>query len=256
MQSILTKKDIFRIAREQLSIDYNCNPNDFLNDGTIFTEAKIQNGRRELPFGNPRCEIITMGHGVIVNASKDILPFVKKKLLGKSKYEVMTAPFIYGVNPYFLPDLDHIEPIELNKGFTIKIVEQTEIHNFYNHKNFSNALQYNEKSLRPEALGIIVFNGTDIAGIACASADSETMWQLGVDVSYKYRRQGLATAMVNKLTLEILNRGIVPYYTTDCSNIASQKTAIAAGYTLAWSHSFKHRLNGKALSFINYIRYQ
>ncbi|MDO4379194.1 MAG: GNAT family N-acetyltransferase, partial [Erysipelotrichia bacterium] len=95
---------------------------------------------------------------------------------------------------------------------------------------------------RPEVLAAVAYDGSKIIGIACASADSNTMWQIGVDVLPEYRGHGIAVNLVNMLTVETLNRGVVPYYTTDCSNINSQKTAIKSGYIPAWSHCFKTRL--------------
>jgi MFS family permease len=49
-----------------------------------------------------------------------------------------------------------------------------------------------------------------------------------------YRNNGLAAYLVNALTVEILNRDIVPCYGTTSSNIASQKEAHRAGFTPAW----------------------
>ena len=251
----LTNKDVFKIVREQLAIDYNCLPEDFLRDGIIFTEAKKQDGRRELPFGNPRCELITMGHGIIVNASKELIPFLKYKFRNKSNYEIMNSSFIYGVNPYYLQNVENIKPVELNSEFSYRIIKNSEIYDFYKYGGLNNALQYNKESLRPERIGLVVFYDSKLAGIACASADCETMYQIGVDVLPEYRKQGVATAAVNMLTFEVLNRGIVPYYTTDCSNIPSQRAAISSGYYPAWSHSFKHRLIGKPFALINYLKY-
>lgn len=148
-----------------------------------------------MPFITPRLEIITMGKGTIVNVSKNIISFAKRKFEGKSSYEILTSKFVYGVNPYYLPDVENLKEIE-NK----------------------------------------------LVGIACASADSKTMWQIGVDVFPEYRGNGIAVKLVNMLTIETLNRGIVPYYTTDCANINSQKVAIKSGYIPAWTHCFKTRL--------------
>ena len=101
---------------------------------------------------------------------------------------------------------------------------------------------YNFESERPEMLSAIAYDENKIIGIACASADSKTMWQIGVDVLPEYRGNEIAVKLVNMLTFETLKRGIVPYYTTDCVNVNSQKVAIKSGYIPAWSHCFKTRL--------------
>lgn len=64
----MTKQEMMTTVYNQLAIDYNCKPEDFAKDGVIFTVAKKENGRREMPFFEPRLEIITMGKSVVVNA--------------------------------------------------------------------------------------------------------------------------------------------------------------------------------------------
>ena len=61
----MDKKNMMQIVYNQLAFDYNCSPQDFLNDGLIFTEAKELKGRRPYPFITPRLEMITFGNGVV-----------------------------------------------------------------------------------------------------------------------------------------------------------------------------------------------
>lgn len=56
------------------------------------------------------------------------------------------------------------------------------------------------------------------------------MWGLGVDVLSDYRQNGLTAYLVNCLSSELLNRGIIPCYETSASNLNSQKVAIKAGF--------------------------
>ncbi len=236
----MTKQEMMEIVYNQLAIDYNCAPNDFLKDEIIFTVAEKSDGRRAMPFVKNRLEMITFGRGVIVNASKNIMPYVKKKLDGKTSYDVMNSPIVYGVNPYYLPDVDKIKPIE-NENLNFRLIYK-KIQNLYKYTEFHNALQYNKFSERAEVIAAVAYDKVRIAGIACASADSKTMYQIGVDVLPEYRGRDIAVKLVNMLTIETLNRGIVPYYTTDNANINSQKVAVKAGYFPAWSHCFKTRL--------------
>lgn len=236
----MNKQEMMTIVYSQLAIDYNCKPEDFNRDGVIFTIAEKQNGRREMPFITPRLEIITMGKSAIVNVSKNMMSFAKRKFEGKSSYDILNSKFVYGVNPYYLPDVENIKAIE-NNSFRFELIYDN-IQLLYSNKDFHNALQYDADSKRPEVLAVIAYDENKIVGIACASADSKTMWQIGVDVLPEYRGNGIAVKLVNMLTIETLNRGIVPYYTTDCANINSQKVAIKSGYIPAWSHCFKTRL--------------
>lgn len=236
----MTRQEMMTIIYNQLAIDYNCKPEDFYKDGVIFTIAEKHEGRREMPFITPRLEIITMGKGTIVNVSKNIISFAKRKFEGKSSYEILTSKFVYGVNPYYLPDVENLKEIE-NKSFRFELIDSN-IQLLYSNKDFQNALQYDIDSKRPEVLAAVAYDENKLVGIACASADSKTMWQIGVDVFPEYRGNGIAVKLVNMLTIETLNRGIVPYYTTDCANINSQKVAIKSGYIPAWTHCFKTRL--------------
>lgn len=196
-----------------------------------------------------------MGSSIIVNASDHVFNFVKKRCKGKTRNEVLNAPFISGSYPYFLPDTDHLKPIEDNSGFEYRILEQSEIHNYYKYKGLTNALQYNKESLTPEILAVAAYDNGNFTGIACATKDSEKMCQIGVDVLPEYRCKGIATVMVNKLTLELIGRDLIPYYFTNNSNLASQKTALRAGYFLAWVHTWNHHLFKPPFTFLNYIKY-
>lgn len=239
---MIDKKMMMDDVYKQLAIDYNCSPEDFLEEGIIFTEARISKGRRPWPWITPRLELVTFGTGVVVNASEDVLPYVCKQLEGKTRFEVFCTPFVCGVNLYYLPDICEIVPVIKPDGFEYELVEKRDIHKLYETNGFRYAIQYDINSLRPDKLvSVARFEGT-IVGMAGASDDCDAMQQIGVDVLPKFRGKGLASALVSMLTLEILNRGYIPYYFTDCSNVYSQRVAIKAGYFPAWSHCYRTRL--------------
>lgn len=240
---MIDKKIMMDSVLTQLAIDYNCSPNDFVKDGLIFTEAKKNEGRRPFPWVTPRLEMVTMGNGVVINASEDILPCIRKQLESKTRYEALNMPFVYGVNPYFLPNLDHISLLNRSNEFEYEIIEKDDIQKLYALKDFNYALQYDINSQHPEMVAVIAKHKDTVVGIATASADCKTMWQISVDVLLSYRGNKLATTLVNTLTLEVLNRGYIPYYSTDCSNVISQRVAVQAGYLPAWSHCFRTRLD-------------
>ncbi len=195
------------IVYNQLAIDYNCKPEDFNKDGVIFTIAEKQTGRREMPFVTPRLEVITMGKSTIVNVSKNIMSYAKRKLEGKSSYDILTSKSVYGVNPYYLPDIENLKEIE-NNSFQFELIDKN-IQSLYVNKYFHNALQYNVDSKRPEVLAAVAYDKNNLVGIACASADSKAMWQIGVDVLSNYRGNGIAVKLVNMLTIETINRGMI-----------------------------------------------
>lgn len=227
----------------QLAIDYNCKPDDFQKDGIVFTEAEKNKNRRPYPFIEPRLEIVTMGCGIIVNASSDILPFVRKRFEGKTREEIFHSPLVYGANLYFLPDTDKMTPLKTTNGYEYEIVENHNIHELYQFEDFGYVLQYDVNSLFPEMLTIIAKHDGNIVGMAGANGDCQTMWGINVDVLPLHRGKGLASKLVNILTLEVLHRGYIPYYFTAPSNILSIRVAMRAGYTPTWLHSYKTRLD-------------
>ena len=64
-----------------------------------------------------------------------------------------------------------------------------------------------------------------------------------MDVIAQFRGNNLATIAVNMLTNEVLNRGIVPYYSTSISNVNSQRVAIKSGYIPSLSHCYRTRID-------------
>jgi GNAT superfamily N-acetyltransferase len=229
---------------KQLAIDYNCSPDDFLKDGLIFTEAIAQEGRRPFPWRSPRIEMIAMGRCAVINASSDVMPFVRKHFTARTRDEVFYVPFFCDINPYFLPDIGKIVPAAKPEGFSYSIIEKNDIAELYKLKGFQNAM-HNHPC--PVELAVLARINNEIIGIAGASADCEMLWQIGVDVMTPFRGKGVAAAIVNMLTLEILSRGYIPYYGAAFNNIASQHVAVKAGYVPAWVHSRKTILDYKGL---------
>ena len=240
---MIDRKTMMDHIYDQLAIDYNCSPDDFLKDGLIFTEARQNEGRRPFPWVTPRLEIISFGNGAVINASADILPLLYEQAEGKTRDAAFLAPFIYGPNLYFLPDLSRISPIDKPDGFVYELVEEHDIHKLYAFADFGYVLHYEGNSSFPEMLVALAKQDDTIVGMAGAHAGCKALRSINVDVLPLYRGRGLAAALVNILTLEILHRGYVPYYFTSESNVQSMRTAVRAGYLPAWVHSYKTRLN-------------
>ena len=94
---------------------------------------------------------------------------------------------------------------------------------------------YPGTSISDDELGVAAICDGQIAGMAGASSDSPTMWQIGINVSLEKRRAGIGTMLVTLLKNEILKRGYLPYYGTAFSHIASQRVALASGFLPAWA---------------------
>ena len=238
---------MLRIVQLQLATDLNCIPADLSGekDSFIFVETRDNLGRRPFPRSERHFEMLSMGKAIVVSASPDILDIVRPLLIVKGRDEAFSMPFVYGHSLYYLPDLEQIERIALPDGFVFEMVERDEIPALYQYEGFRNALQYDVDLLRPDVLATLAKKDGNIVGIAGASSDCAKMWQVGMDVLPEYRNLGLAAYLVNWLTLEILNRGYVPYYGTASSNIASQRVAYRSGYCPAWVCAYKGNFDGQ-----------
>jgi GNAT superfamily N-acetyltransferase len=246
----MTKFEMLRIVQSQLATDLNCTSADLNGekDSLFYTETRDNPGRRPFPRSEQHFEMLSMGRSIVVSASPDILKIVEPLLDGKDRDEAFSMPFVYGHGLYYLPDLDEIKPVDPPVGYIFELVEQDDIPVLYQHDGFRNAIQYDVNHPRSDILVMLAKKDSQIVGMAGASDDCAMMWQIGMDVLPEYRNCGLAAYLVNSLTLEILNRGYVPYYGTSSVNIASQRVAHRAGYYPAWVCAYKGRFDGLDLS--------
>lgn len=240
------KSKILEIVSKQLAIDMNCNSEDFFKDGIVFCEAKLNEGRRMFDRQSPFLEIATMGKSIVVSADRDILTKVKPLLENRTREDIFAAPFIFGHSLYYTPDCNRLKKLPMPDGYNFYIKEGKEIHDLYKIPGFENAVQYDENHPRPDVIAIYAMYGNEIVAIAGASHDSSLMWQIGIDVLPRFRNKGLATCLVSNLAILIMERGVLPYYGTASSNIASQSVAYRSGFVPTWMCSYKNIFDGSA----------
>ncbi len=249
----LFRNDIRNAAALQLSCDYGCDREDFFQSRNKVFAPSILQGRRCLRQGEEFFKIATMGMGAVAAADRQIFGFIQelmKNTQGISLFEGKAISYINkelekynhaigSISQYYLPVTPYKRVDTSSSGFNIKVYEYEEIHSkLYKHRNFSNAIMYEDKGNRRDVLAVCAVNNNTILGMAGASSDSERFWQIGVDVIPEYRQKGLATALVSKLTMEVFMHGAIPYYGTWPGNIASHNVARSCGYYPAWTEMF------------------
>ena len=140
---------------------------------------------------------------------------------------------IADVHHYYLPNhnVSLIEPIT-----RVKWYEYEDILQFENDDVFGEAFAFDENHL--DVLAVAGFDGDNIMGMAGASADCKTMWQIGIDVLPEYRGRGIGTNLVTLLKNEILKRGKIPFYGTVESHFHSQNIAVSAGFFPVWAELY------------------
>ena len=98
-------------------------------------------------------------------------------------------------------------------------------------QGFDNSLAFDDRGHTPTKAACIARNGDMITGVSgAAPASPEGLWEVGVDVLPEYRNSGMGTYLVTKLTGELLERDVVPFYSASVTNIGSQMVAARCGY--------------------------
>lgn len=192
--------------------------------------------------------------------------FFEAKNMHKLNERLMEDGYqIESVHPFFIPsqqedifDHGHIEPelrysyhghiepelsnsdaetcsshvVAVNSDYEIKWYDEKDILQFKGDDRFDEAFIFCEGA--PDVLGVAAIKDGEILGMAGASQDSKAMWQIGINVDKKCSGSGIAKMLVTLIKNEILKRGILPFYGTSMSHLASQRVALASGFKPAW----------------------
>ena len=240
---MLTNQEIWTIALQQSAYDSGCLPEDFLKAENVVTISQKHPYARKylkLPLS---CDLVSYGTNIVAQASEEIAPLVRQYI---DRYPVehcfetpnlhilMDALRPFDLNicfmaEYFLPDMDRLLPLACS--YETRLLTPVDFSELYL-PEWSNALCEKRKQLDKIAIG--AYDSGKLIALAGASADCDTMWQIGIDVLTEYRRQGIASSLTSTLACEILKRGKVPFYCCAWSNIRSARNAIKSGFRPAW----------------------
>jgi GNAT superfamily N-acetyltransferase len=236
------------LVAEQLADDLACQPADLLGDDVVVTQHEERPGRRRFPFSARSLQIVTMGRGVVVSCDGTRLAAVQALLDGVAPAAVLQVPILAPLHALVAPDgqallgpFQHavcwpevFRPALPPMGVAVELLAGQEVGQIYGEPGFDNALEYDLAASRPDVLAAVAYVDCVVAGVAGASADSERLWQIGVDVRPTFRRTGIATALVSRVTEGIFAAGRVPYYATATSHLSSARVALRLGFVPAW----------------------
>ena len=116
--------------------------------------------------------------------------------------------------------------------------EENELSQLCGIKGFENSLAFDENENTPTAIVLCARKDEKIIAIAGASKVSGNIMEVGIDVNKEWRGYGLAKVLVENLTIEILKRDQIPFYSASVTNLASQAVAFGSGYMLLRTDSF------------------
>ncbi|MBR2010530.1 MAG: GNAT family N-acetyltransferase [Clostridia bacterium] len=239
----MTNQEILKIAMAQSAVDLSAKARDFEGNENVVVLSQASEGARRylnLPFS---CQLVSYGNNVVASVSPEFREITENYI---NKYHVehlFETPNLHVLNDalmekgqkicfmaeYFLPDVNVLRPLDC--PYELRVLTQADFTDLYL-PEWSNALCEKRKHL--DVLGVGAYREGKLVGLAGASADCDTMWQIGIDVLPAYRRQGIASALTSRLSIEILKRDKVPFYCAAWCNVKSVRNAIKSGFRPAW----------------------
>ena len=236
---MMNNNDILKIAMEQSAVDLGACASDFERSENVIVTSRVTGGARSylsLPFS---CQLVSYGNNIVASVTDDFRDIVQKYISSYPVEHCFETPNMHVLDAalsvrgqkicfmaeYFLPDLNLLRALDC--PYDISLLYPSDLAQLYI-PEWSNALCESRKHLDMIAVG--AYDGTELVGLAGASADCETMWQIGIDVLPGYRRQGIASALTSRLAIEVLERGKVPFYCAAWCNIRSVRNAIKCGF--------------------------
>jgi GNAT superfamily N-acetyltransferase len=241
-----------RIVRKILAADFACEESNFDEEGITFCLSKEVEGARRFPLPEKFLAVVTMGRGVVVSCTTDRLHWARTKLKSRSpealfyalamarmeKYVARDHQTMFGPELKYICTQDSLRPYYLDGEVGIDLIQEESIKRLYGNNLFPNALGRRYDPQRPRLLGCSAEHNGVMVGLAAASADSDLMWQIGIDILPDYRDRGIGKALLSRLTEALFKIEKLPYYSTGISNISSRRTAISVGYWPAWVEIF------------------
>lgn len=255
----MTNNEIMKIALQQSAYDCNCKAEVFLSDKNLITISKANPKARRYVHLPLECDLVTYGNNIVAQTSEELKDVVAEYISRFTAYRCFETPNLNLLNDmlkpfdlkvcfmalYYLPDVTLLK--EPACKYELKVLQPENFSELYEEKEkWNNCLTFDDKE--KDKLCVGAYHKGKLVGLAGCSADSDTMYQIGVDVLPEYRRQGIASTVTSKLALEILKMGKVPFYCTAWSNIRSAGNAFKCGFYPAWAE-----LTARKTDFVNGI---
>ena len=230
--------------RELLSLEFNCNPDDFMKSKNILTVSELYEGRRAYSTEKYFFHMMTMGENAVVTADECMQDFLGAYIDGKQGHYLFEIPNLLPIEHelnkygYTLTQTHHMflpcKQVEITKEYSVKWFYGDEIRQFYGDERFPNAICSEYKPERPDRIVVCGYDGDEIIGMAGCSEDAPHWQQIGIDVMREYRSKGVGTYLVALLKNKIMELGDIPFYGTSVSNYHSWNVALNCGFKPSW----------------------
>ena len=207
--------------------------------------------RRRFPRREESLDVVSTGAGVIVTATRTWLPWVTA-LFRNVKPDVAFGMELLGEcarrargcgHRLNGPQLFHVTSVqdwrpagEIPAQYRIEVGDKELLRSVdqasFPHARITPGLIRQGRDVPVAALAI---HDEEVVGVVTFSTDSDFLWQMGIDVIREHRGRGLGAALTSRASRVVLDQGRVPYYATSAANIASRRTAQAAGFHPCWT---------------------
>ncbi len=229
----------------QMAVDYCCTDEDVADGRNHFSEHRFLEGRRRFREEKECFLKIAVINGKVLAAGRsDIIAWFEDTYANAGGAWFFEAENLIRINerirqegykigqmhPFYISDT--VSDADTD-GYEVNWYRYEEIERFRGDNRYNEAFTFCTEA--PDVIGVSAGRDGKIFGMAGASADSPAMWQIGINVDSENRRSGIGKMLVKLLKNEILRQGILPYYGTAVSHIASQKVALGAGFVPAWA---------------------
>lgn len=233
----MTREEQKRIVEEQFAIDYNCSVEDFENTETLVTCKKKLPGARKCDNEDSMLSILSYRGKLVITAAEELLPWcedvLKANLCAEWAFEAGSLISIekklneygYGIDQahiFFLPK----EKMAVG-GQKLRWLTKEEIPALEEDERIDEAFLFDDDI--PDMLGVAaVSEQGEMLAVAGASANSDRMWEMGVNSFAE--GNGYGQAVLKALTGAVFEKGKVPYCGTALSHCASMNIMLKAGF--------------------------
>ncbi len=253
----VSRSYVIESVASALAAEVCCRPEDFAEEDELqiseLTSSEAINPiRRRFPWRACSFAVTTMGAGVVVSATSNWMNWVSELFRDVEPADAFSLDLLSRAytraeaDSYTLhePHLYHVtSSCDLREratpaGYAIEVGGQ-ELLETLSFPDWPNAISLSAPAQgRPVTVVALALRNGVVVGVATATADSDTLWQIGIDVRSDHRDKGLGSDLTSRVAAAVLSHGRVPYYGTTVGNIASRRTAMSAGFYPCWVSAY------------------
>ena len=253
----ITRLYAAEVVAAALAAESCCEPSDFHVEGVRVFELTPERAANPLARRFRKLEnsltVMSLGAGIVVAATPELMPWASElfldakdaddafslRMLSEASKRAedrslrLNGPYAYNVTS----ERDWVNR-RAPDGYAIE-VGGAELLAGLEPSDWPNAVAPRRAAeRRREAVVAVAIQDGAVVGVATATTDSDTLWQIGIDIHSSHTARGLGAALTSRVARGVLDERRVPYYGSSINNIASRRTAQSAGFYPCWVSAF------------------